>query len=203
MTGLQDQLRALLSDRNTPETRAFFEKLLGYIDRRARTLWRTRYPDLLQESQVEEVVGEVLKRLVTGALASFRGESLGELMAFVRTVTDRAVWRCAQRVIRERDLLEGPALEEAESWFSHSGPDLESFEHVPEVPLNDQDQGFLVALLEAESKVEYSRRHGVSRAAVTQRVQRIRKRISAMPQDDQSAVDAWLHIQARRHLAQS
>lgn len=201
MTELQDQLRGLLADRNTPETRAFFEKLLSYIDRRARVVWRSCYADLLSESHIEDAVGEVLKRLVTGALNSFRGESLGELFAFVRTVTDRCIWRAAHKVLREREVLKGEGGKEAESWFEHAGPSPHSVEHVPDVPLSQKDQDFFSALLQAESKVEYSRRHGVSRAAVTQRVQRIRRRISELPVEQQGAVDAWLVQQARLHIA--
>ncbi|MFT5582668.1 MAG: hypothetical protein ACI9VR_000244 [Cognaticolwellia sp.] len=201
MTELQEQLRGLLADRNNQETRAFFERLLSYIDRRARTVWRTCYADLLSEPQVEDAVGEVLRRLVTGALSSFRGESLGELFAFVRTVTDRCIWRSAHKVLREREVLQGPGGREAETWFHHGGPSPETVEHVPDVPLSQADQDFFSALLQAESKVEYSRRHGVSRAAVTQRVQRIRRRISELPEDQQSAVDAWLMQQARLHIA--
>lgn len=201
MNDLQLQLRSLLANRHGPETRAFYEQLLGYIDRRARLTWRSCYRDLISEAEVEEAVAEVLKRLMCGALVRFRGESLGELFGFVRTITDRCIWRLAQKRLRERNVLEGDGQEHAEDWFGTVRGPAELVEHVPDVPLSDTDQAFLVALLEAESKVEYSRRNGVSRAAVTQRVQRIRRRISQLEPRDQGAVDAWLRVQARRHLA--
>lgn len=201
MSELQLQLRGLLADRHTPETRAFYERLLTYIERRSRQVWKSCYPDLLSGAQVDEAVAEVLKRLVSGALIRFRGETLNELFAFVRVITDRCIWRSANKVIRERKALDGEGAEAAESWhYAARSPD-EVVEHVPHVPLNDADQAFLKALLQAESKVAYSRAHGVSRAAVTQRVQRIRKRIEKLEPKDQRAVDAWLHVEARAHLA--
>lgn len=203
MTEFQSSLRLVLADRNTPETRAFYEKLLGYIDRRAHLIWRSCYRDLLCEAQVEEAVAEVLKRLITGALASFRGETLNEMFGFVRTITDRCVWRLAQKVIRERDVLEGDGGEAVLEWFGTVRHPDELVEVIPEVSLSEVDQGFLLALLEAESKVEYSRRHGVSRAAVTQRVQRIRKRIERLEPPQRRAVDAWLSMQARAHIART
>lgn len=201
MNELQTNLRALLANRHGPETRAFYQQLLGYIDRRARLTWRSCYRDLISEAEVEEAVAEVLKRLMCGALVRFRGESIGELFGFVRTITDRCIWRLAQKNLRERRVLEGDGGEAAEGWFGTVRGPQELVEHVPDVPLSDADQGFLVALLKAESKVEYSRLNGVSRAAVTQRVQRIRRRISQLEPRDQGAVDAWLHMQARAHIA--
>lgn len=203
MTDFQHSLRLLLADRDTPETRAFYEKLLGYIDRRAHMVWRSCYRDLLSEAQVEEAVAEVLKRLITGALASFRGETINELFGFVRTITDRCVWRLAQKAIREREVLEGDGGEAALGWFGTVRHPEEIVEVIPEVSLSETDQGFLVALLEAESKVEYSRRHGVSRAAVTQRVQRIRRRIERLEPQERHTVDAWLSMQARAHIART
>ena len=203
MTDFRRSLRLLLADRHTPETRAFYERLLGYIDRRARLVWRSCYRDLLSEAQVEEAVAEVLKRLITGALASFRGETINELFAFVRTITDRCVWRLAQRAIRERDVLKGEGAEAALGWFGTVRHPEDLVEVIPGVALSEIDQGFILALLEAESKVEYSRRHGVSRAAVTQRVQRIKRRIARLDPQERTAVDAWLSIQDRAHIART
>ncbi|MCP4808428.1 MAG: hypothetical protein GY913_06030 [Proteobacteria bacterium] len=201
MTELQKNLRLLLADRHGPETRAFYGQLLGYIDRRARLTWRSCYRDLISEAEVEEAVAEVLKLLMCGALTRFRGESLGELFGFVRTITDRCIWRLAQKNLRERRVLEGDGAEAAEGWFGTVRGPSELVDHVPDVPLSEADQAFLIALVGAESKVEYSRQNGVSRAAVTQRVQRIRKRIAQLEPRDRGAVDVWLHMQARAHIA--
>ena len=201
MTDLQQQLRSLLTDRHTPETRAFFEKILTYADRRGHRVRRTCYGDLLTVDEVDEAVAEVLRRLITGALARFRGETMNELFAFVRTITDRVVWRAAQKKLRERDVLKGRGGEEALDWHKSSSAFVETVEVVSDVQLSETDREFLTALVEAESKVAYARTHNVSRAAVTQRVQRIRKRIAQLEPKQQRAVDAWLHMEARRHLA--
>ena len=50
-------------------------------------------------------MGEVLFELMSGALAGFRGHTLGELTAYVRCICDRMLWRAAQKQIRERDTL--------------------------------------------------------------------------------------------------
>jgi DNA-directed RNA polymerase specialized sigma24 family protein len=152
---------------------------------------------------VEEAVSDVLKRLMCGALVRFRGETLNELFGFVRTITDRCVWRLAQKKLRERDALEGEGREDAEGWYGTIRHPEALVEVIPEVPLEEPDMTFLQNLLEAESKVEYSRRHGVSRAAVTQRVQRIRRRIAKLEPEQRRTVDAWLHQQARAHLQRS
>ena len=201
MTDLQCQLRSLLADRNSLEARAFYEKILAYAGRRAHGMRRSCYNDLLTIDEIDEAVGEVLRRLITGALASFKGETLNELFAFVRTITDRVVWRVARKKLRERTALEGDAGEMALGWHTASSQREITIEVIPDVPLSETDQEFLRALVAAESKVEYSRRHGVSRAAVTQRVQRIRKRIAQLEPMQQGTVDAWLRIEARRHLA--
>lgn len=201
MSEMQVTLNLLLADRNGPEARAFLERLLIYTDQRCRSVGRACYRDLLSDQELEEVVAEVIKRLLTGALARFRGDSLGELLAFVRTITDRCLWQRAQRSLRERRLLEGPVGDELREWHSdrlspEPMPDL-----LAEVPLSDQDQEFLRELVVAMSKAEYARRHGVSRAAVTQRVQRVRARIDALNARDQAAVNAWLHVTARDVLS--
>lgn len=200
MNELQITLQRVLEDRNSPEARALLERLLAYTDLRCRAVGRAAYRDLLSEEELEEVVAEVLKRLLTGALVRFRGESLGELLAFVRTITDRCLWQRAQRKARERRALEGPAQELLRAWYSETlGP--EPLPELPaEPPLPPQDQVFLRELVAAMSKAEYARRTGVSRAAVTQRVQRLRARIDALNARDQAAVAAWLQQTARDAL---
>ena len=71
---------------------------------------------------------------------------------------------------------------------------------VPDLPLSEKDEQYLRALLEAGSKAELARRRSLSRAAVTQRVQRIRKRIDALQPQQRMAVDAWLQQAAREAL---
>ena len=201
MSELQAALQLLMADRHSAEARQFFERLLRYIEARAGSVTRTAWSDLLSPEEVEEVVAEVLKRLMTGALTRFRGDSLGELFAFVRTVTDRCVWQRAQRRLRERRLLQGPASEEVLAWFGEDAMPQEIIERVPEVPLNEADQGFLRELIASSSKAEYARRQGVSRAAVTQRVQRVMARIEALSPKDQAAVASWMRLTARETLA--
>lgn len=201
MTDLRHQLRLLLADRHTPETRAFFEQILKYAGRRAHAVRRNCYADLISPEETDEGVAEVLRRLITGALARFRGETMNELFAFVRTITDRVVWRIAQNKLRERASLDGAGGEAALGWHVASSDSAVEVEFVRDVALNEVDQEFLRALVESESKVEYARRHGVSRAAVTQRVQRIRSRIALLEPQQQGAVEVWLRLEARRHLS--
>jgi hypothetical protein len=68
MSELQAALQLLMADRHSAEARQFFERLLRYIEARAGSVTRTAWSDLLSPEEVEEVVAEVLKRLMTGAL---------------------------------------------------------------------------------------------------------------------------------------
>jgi hypothetical protein len=190
-------LEALLADRNSEEARALFLRLAGYIDGRVGRVVAGRYRDLLGNADQEEVTGEVLFELMNGALAGFRGGSLGELLSYVRRISDRCVWRAAQRRIRERNLLDGEHAETVAAWHGDV-PSPDGLVHfVPECPLSEEDEAYLRTLLAAGSRAEMARQANVSRAAVTQRVQRIRRRISALPAREQSAAEAWMRHAAR------
>jgi DNA-directed RNA polymerase specialized sigma24 family protein len=80
-----------------------------------------------------------------------------------------------------------------------SRPD-EEVELAVDSPLRPKDQAYLLELLQAGTKAELARRTGVSRAAVTQRVQRIRSRIDALAQQDRLTHDVWMSQAARRVL---
>lgn len=195
---LRKQLRLLLSDRHSLGAKAMFEVLSRYTHRRVSVVSR-HCGNALGDSEQEEVVGEVLLQLMQGSLASFRGETLPELLGFVRTIADRTAWRLIRRRDRERSLLQSDGRIVEEWTASLPRPDAH-IEVVPDSPLPDADQDYLIRLLEAGSKAEYARRSGVSRAAVTQRVQRIRHRISELPAMDRMAHDVWLNQAARRVL---
>ena len=153
------------------------------------------------EAEQEEAVAEVLLQLMQGSLATFRGETLPELLGFVRTIADRTTWRIIRRRDRERSLIQGEAAL-VEDWnASLPRPDAH-LETVPASPLPEVDQAYLLELLQAGSKAELARRAGVSRAAVTQRVQRIRARISELPAMARLAHDVWLN-QAARHVVET
>lgn len=195
------QLRALIADRRSPEAQALYLQLLEYADRRARRVWTTRYPDLLSEAEVDEAVADVVTELMTGALARFRGESLPELLAFVRTMCDRQVGARARRRLRERDTLAQAGGPVGRSWLAPpAAPADEALHQVPESPLSERDQAYLRDLLAAGSKAELARLHGHSRAAVTRMVQRIQSRIAALGADERLASDAWLAHNARLAL---
>lgn len=201
MSELRAQIRQLTADRRSPEARALFATLARYVERRTRHVVRHAASDLVSASEVEEVVADVLLQLVTGALLQFRGTTLGELTAFVRTVTDRRLWRVIKRKVKEKRMLEAVEPEQAHA-MSRSAltrPD-QLVRIVPDLPLSDKDEEYLRALLEAGSKAELARRRSLSRAAVTQRVQRIRKRIDALQPQQRMAVDAWLQQAAREAL---
>lgn len=186
----------LLADRSSVEARALYLTLARYIDGRVSRVCRARYADLLHRARQEELVGEVLLELMSGSLSGFRGQSLPELLAYVRRICDRVTWRAARRIIRERDALQGEAGDVVRGWNATS-PDPEGAARMAAAsPFDDKDEAYLLALLEAGSRSEHARREGVSRAAVTQRVQRIRRRISEMSGLDRSAAEAWMRQRA-------
>lgn len=195
-TAFQRQLRDLAANRHSAEAQALYLTLLEYIDRRVTLLFRRRVAGVFADAEREELVGEVLMQLITGSLASFRGESLGELMAFVRTVTDRTVYRSARRRIRERETVRDHS-ELIERWFAELEGPAAAVTLVEDCPLSAEDEAYLRALLSAGSKVELARAQGTSRASVTQRVQRIQRRIAKLPVREQAAVEAWLRRAAR------
>jgi len=202
--GAPEDVRAaldnLLADRHSQEAKALFLHLAGYVDRRLQRVVRTRYDDLLSEAHREEIVGEVLFELMSGALAGFRGHTLGELTAYVRRICDRQAWRCAQRRIRERDVLKerSPGAAAVRGWSGEVHAPDAHLRLSTENPLDPVDTEYLQALLQAGSRAEFARVQGVSRAAVTQRVQRIKRRIAQMSEHEQAAAQAWFEREADR-----
>ncbi len=202
MQNFHDKLQLLLADRRSPEARAFYLSILRYVERRVQSLRRQRYQDLLSQVDAEEVVADVGMRLMTGALARFRGSTPPELYAYLRTITDRSLGRAVRRRLRERDALDELTTESAGDLLgSLPRPDRRA-EVRAACPLQEKDQRYLVQLLEAGSKAEYARRHSQSRAAVTRMVQRIRARIDALEPDQRIAVDVWMHQRAHQVLEQ-
>jgi hypothetical protein len=194
----REQLGRITANRHTPEAAALYQVLFEYIVKRVR---RTSSSARLSASEQEEVVGNVLLQLMKGSLASFRGGSLPELLGFVRTITDRAVWRRVRRLERERVALESAGVEGMERWTGAAPGPVDDVELLTDSPLSEKDQRYLVDLLRAGSKAEYARRAGVSRAAVTQRVKRIKDRITALGRQEQLAHEVWLEQQARAVVA--
>ena len=200
---IRPQLQLLLSNRHSPEARSLYLTLARYIDRRVgRTLY-SRYPDVLTKPDHEELVGEVLLQLMSGSLARFRGHTIGELLAFVRAICDRSVGHTARRKIRERDTLSGAAESEVRSWTSDSLRPDQAVRMVPESPLSEADTTYLQDLLAAGSQAELARSSGVSRAAVTQRLHRIRERVGSLDRRQQETARAWLEETALRNAMRS
>jgi len=197
-TTIRPQLEQLLANRHSPEARALYMTLASYIHKRVARTTRIRYPDVLTHADQEEIVGDVLLQLMSGALARFRGHTIGELLAFVRMICDRTVGHTARRHIRERDTLSGHTREEIMAWTSQSPRPDQVIRLVPEVPLSEADAAYLQALLEAGSQATLARRQGVSRAAVTQRLHRIRDRIASMSPKAQQSTRDWVHAVAMR-----
>lgn len=195
---IRRQLRLLLADRRSPEARALFEVLTRYAHKRVAMVSR-HCGGALSEAEQEEAVGEVLLQLMQGSLAAFRGDSLPELLGFVRTIADRTTWRVVRRRDRERALIHADA-ELVEDWNAAMPRPDAHLETVPDSPLPEADQAYLVDLLRAGSKAELARRAGVSRAAVTQRVQRIRGRIDELAPHARMAHEVWLSQAARRAI---
>jgi DNA-directed RNA polymerase specialized sigma24 family protein len=194
------QLRLLLADRRSPEARAMFDVLCRYAHRRVAIVSR-HCGGALVEAEQEEAVAEVLLQLMQGSLAAFRGETLPELLGFVRTIADRTTWRIIRRRDRERALIQADTTVVQDWSAALPRPDLH-LETVPASPLPESDQVYLLELLQAGSKAELARRAGVSRAAVTQRVQRIRSRVAELSANARFAHDVWLN-QAARHVVET
>lgn len=187
----------LLANRRSSEARELFELLTRYTHRRVASVNR-HCGGALASSEQEEVVADALLQLLQGSLATFRGETVPELLGFVRTVADRTTWRTIRRRDRERALLQKEATTLVEEWNARlPAPDSKG-ERVIDSPLAQSDQAYLVQLLEAGSKAELARRAGVSRAAVTQRVQRIRNRVAELTRNEQMQHEVWLSQAARR-----
>lgn len=200
MSDFRDQLLVLLADRHSAEARAFFTWLLKYVERRVGSVGSRLYSDLLHPSELEEVTAEAMVQLVGGSLARFRGESMNELVAYVRVVADRAVCHRVRRRLLERRTLDERGEELSYAWSARLLDPFDAIRQIPDCPLDSKDMGYLVELLQAGSKGELARRQGVSRAAVTQRVQRIQARIQALGPRERAAAEAWLQHSARQVL---
>jgi hypothetical protein len=197
---LRKQLRLLVSNRRSSEARALFEVLCRYVHRRVSIVSR-RCGNALAESEQEEAVGDVLLQLMQGSLAAFRGETLPELLGFVRTITDRTTWRIVRRRDRERMLIQAESGLVEDWTASFPRPDA-NVEVIPDSPLPAADQDYLMELLRAGSKAELARKNNVSRAAVTQRVQRIQTRVAELTAISRSTHEVWLN-QAARHVVET
>jgi len=200
--GILGPLRQLLSDRQSPESKALYIQIAKFTHSRVIRLSRIRYSDLLSGAAQEDIVSEVLYQLMSGTLAQFRGHTIGELLAFVRTVTDRSVWRSAQKLIREREALKGTVGEVVREWTSSAPRPDQVVMSIPQPPLSEQDARYLLDLVRSGSQAEFARSSGVSRAAVTQRVQRIRKRIAQLSVSEQATTETWLRHSAVRMSAE-
>lgn len=190
----RDQLARVVADRHSAEAAAFYKVLFDYATRRVQ---RISHRSRLSVGEQEEVVGDVLVMLMRGSLASFRGDSLPELFAFVRTITDRATWRVVRRHERERSAMEEADLEDMERWTGAAPRSPDRLDLDVESPLPEKDRVYLQQLLASGTKAELARRSGVSRAAVTQRVKRILAKVEQLPAQQRFAHQVWLENQAR------
>jgi DNA-directed RNA polymerase specialized sigma24 family protein len=193
-------LHALQTDPRSPEAARLYRRLETFVKGRVYRTGRSRYGDLLCEGTLEDVIGEVLYQLVSGALLQFRGQSLCELLGFARTVADRALWRAARRRIREREILSELEVE-IQGWSVRTPRPDEALIAVPQTPLCTADADYLLSLLHAGSHANLARELGVSRAAVTQRIQRIRTRIGRLTDTEQATAESWLRHSAALHRA--
>lgn len=198
---VRKHLRLLLANRRSVEARELFELITRYTHRRVGNVNR-HCGVALSPSEQEEVVADALLQLLQGSLATFRGKTVPELLGFVRTIADRTTWRTIRRRDRERALLQTEATSLVEEWNARlPAPDVFG-ERDMDSPLSDADQQYLEKLLRAGSKAELARRAGVSRAAVTQRVQRIRGRVSELSANLRMQHEVWLSQAARRVVAE-
>jgi hypothetical protein len=196
---IRPALQALLANRHTPEARGLYMTLARYAHRRVENTSRRRFSDVLAAPDREELVAEVLLQLMSGALARFQGHSVGELLAFVRTISDRLVSHSAFKRIRERDTLAGEMGDHVRNWMSRELRPDEAVRLKPKCPLNEEDAQYLTALFSSGSRADLARDRGISRAAVTQRITRIKNRIDALPAFEQRAAKAW--VEELAHLS--
>ncbi len=203
-TALEPQLdirlgiRQLLADRHTPEARGLYLQLARYVHGRVSHRCANRYRGLLGNGEQEELVAEVLIQLISGALARFEGDNLAALLAFVRTVTDRTVGHAARRRLRELRLVEGADAARIEAWHAVFGSVDQSVVDSPSSPFTERDRAWLEELFRAGSRAELARQAGLSRAAITQRLQRVQERITRMEPGQRQQAEAWLEEVARR-----
>ena len=192
----RDSLHQLLADRHSAEAMALGHTLLKYVNNRVRRV-SLRCGSALSPSEGEDCAAEVMVQLLSGGLVRFRGDSLPELLAFVRTISDRTTWRAIRRRSRERAAL---AADDTPPWTPVPQTPDQLIEWVPDSPLPAEDQTYLLELLRSGSKAELARRQGVSRAAVTQRVKRILVRVAGLTSQERLSHEAWLQRGARRAI---
>ena len=195
---IREALDQLLCNRHTPEARGLYLTLARYAHRRVETTSRRRFSDVLASADREELTADVLLQLMSGALARFKGETVAELLAFVRTICDRLVAHAAFKRIRERDTLAGEVGDQVRQWTSAEGRPDELVRLEPECPLSQDDAAYLEALFASGSRADLARDRGISRAAVTQRIARIKSRIDNLSSFEQSAAKAWIENLAAR-----
>ena len=192
------QLSVVAANRHSAEAAGLYRVLFDYASQRVgRLAQRTR----ISPTQREEVVGDVLLSLMKGSLASFRGGSLPELLAFVRTITDRTTWKVLKRARRERELAHTDDQELVQRWHGQAPGSPGDVELDIDSPLPEADQEYLISLLRAGTKAKLARATGVSRAAVTQRVTRILQRVADLHASERMAHEAWLENAARAAVA--
>ena len=197
-TNIRPALEQLLCNRHTPEARGLYTTLARYAHRRVETIARRRFSDVLGAPDREELVADVLLQLMSGALARFQGSTVAELLAFVRTISDRLVGHSAFKKIRERDTLAGEVGDHVREWISVEQRPDEAVRLVPNCPLTQEDADYLEALFTSGSRADLARDMGISRAAVTQRISRIKNRIESLPLLKRSAAKAWIEDLAIR-----
>ena len=195
-------LCALQTDPHHAEALRLYRRLELFVKGRVYRMGRSRYRDLLCESALEDVISEVLYQLMSGALWQFRGSTLSELLGFAKTISDRNLWRTARKRIRERDALQEQE-EEIQAWACASPRPDHTLIAIPQTPLCEPDATYLLALIDAGSHAHLARELGVSRAAVTQRVQRIRSRIDQLSEEERATAESWLRHSAARKRARA
>ena len=199
--GLRVALAALLAGAATPAAAALYTTLHQSIRRRVSYCARHRYGDLLTRADQEDLVSEIACRLVFGALHIFRGTTDKELRAFVRTVTDRQIWRLVQQKLRERRMLKEHGPQAARDWSGAVPAPESALIAIPASPLSPTDTAYLLGLVAAGSQAAYARELQVSRAAVTQRLHRIRRRIAALTETERDTAQSWMRQNLARRRA--
>lgn len=198
MNDFQCALAGIVAHRHSPEARALYLQLARYVDGRVRARCAHRYRSLLSGGEQDELVADVLYQLVSGALARFEGPDLASLLAYTRTIADRTVGHAARKRLRELRAVEGEEAPRIEAWHAVFAESSQVVVDCPPSPFGERDRQWLEELFRAGSRAELARQGGLSRAAITQRLQRVQERLARLSPAERERAGAWLEDLARR-----
>ena len=122
---------------------------MKYAHRRVIHVTSGSTADRMTAAEVEDLVSDVMLQLINGSLAQFRGDSIPELLGFIRTVTDRRVWRDRTKRIKSHEMMRSLKAERERHPKHTPMVQEERYDFDADTPLSDEDQTYLTGLIEA------------------------------------------------------